>query len=27
MAPHMARYREMVRDMITGIEIRVLKPA
>jgi quinol monooxygenase YgiN len=26
-APHMARYREMVRDMVTGIEIRVLKPA
>jgi quinol monooxygenase YgiN len=26
-APHMARYRELVRDMITGIKIQVLKPA
>ena len=26
-APHMARYREMVRDMVTGIQIQVLKPA
>jgi quinol monooxygenase YgiN len=26
-APHMARYREMVRDMVTGIKIQVLKPA
>jgi quinol monooxygenase YgiN len=26
-APHMARYREMVRDLVTGIKIQVLKPA
>jgi quinol monooxygenase YgiN len=26
-APHMAKYREMVRDMMVGIKIRVLKPA
>jgi quinol monooxygenase YgiN len=26
-APHMSRYREMVRDMVVSIKIRVLKPA
>jgi quinol monooxygenase YgiN len=26
-APHMARYREMVRDLVTAIKIQVLKPA
>lgn len=26
-APHMARYREMVREMVAGIQIQVLKPA
>ncbi|HEX6961705.1 MAG TPA: putative quinol monooxygenase [Lacipirellula sp.] len=26
-APHMARYREMVRDIVTGIHIQVLQPA
>ena len=26
-APHMARYRDSVREMITGIKILVLKPA
>jgi quinol monooxygenase YgiN len=26
-APHMARYREMVGDLVTGIKIQVLKPA
>jgi quinol monooxygenase YgiN len=26
-APHMDRYREMVRDVVTGIKIQVLQPA
>jgi quinol monooxygenase YgiN len=26
-APHMARYRERVKDMVLGIKIQVLKPA
>jgi len=26
-APHMARYREMVRDLVVGVKIQVLKPA
>lgn len=26
-APHMAKYREMVRDVVTDIKIQVLKPA
>src|SRR5215213_5606029 len=26
-ASHMAKYREMVREMVAGINIRVLKPA
>jgi quinol monooxygenase YgiN len=26
-APHMARYRDLVRAMIAGIKIQVLKPA
>jgi quinol monooxygenase YgiN len=26
-APHMAKYREMVRNMVADIKIRVLKPA
>jgi quinol monooxygenase YgiN len=26
-APHMDRYREMVRDMVVSIKIQVLKPA
>jgi quinol monooxygenase YgiN len=26
-APHMNRYREMVRDMVVSIKIQVFKPA
>ncbi len=26
-APHMARYREMVRDLVVSVKIQVLKPA
>ena len=26
-APHMLRYRDRVKDIVTGIEIRVLEPA
>ena len=26
-APHMARYRRAVKDMVLGVEIRVLEPA
>jgi len=26
-APHVARYREKVRDLIVGVKIQVLKPA
>lgn len=26
-APHMLRYRESVKDMVAGLEIRVLQPA
>jgi quinol monooxygenase YgiN len=26
-APHMLRYREMVKDLVAGLEIRVLEPA
>jgi quinol monooxygenase YgiN len=26
-APHMARYRETVKDLVVGVEIRVLEPA
>ena len=26
-APHMLRFRENVKDFVTGVEIRVLKPA
>ncbi len=26
-APHMQQYREKVKDLVTGVEIRVLEPA
>lgn len=26
-APHMARYRETVKELVAGVEIRVLQPA